>query len=259
METFMLACPSVATVLGSEVRFSIADPVKVRPILDWPVAHISCGEIIPDQLRTQWGVSTAGARLDSYHGLQFGNARNNLTLGFRSTSTSANNPLGPVAGQRVGVASLTIGGRVRFKYWNDHNFWWWPMADGGDQGDTAGLQFSYNLGAHQAGLGAWKFQNVAVTLRLASGIPNRLSARQMGDGQVYTDVQFSEIDRGDLDVSTTLTNRRRQQLDVGITVNSGALRHAVQSDLVHKNLNIPEFPQTKRVEVMMYMRLTNWP
>ena len=226
MGDFMLQCPSVATVLGSEVRFSVRQPVQVRQIFNWPVAHIACGEIIPDQLRRQWGVPTSGARLDSYNGLRFGNPRNNLTLGFRSTSTSATNSIRSVAEQRIGVASVTLGGRVRFKYWNDHHFWWWPMADGGDQGDTAGLQFSYNLGAHNLGMGAWRFQNLNLTLRLASGIPNRNSAQPMGDGQVYTDVRFAGIDRGDLDVNTTLTNQRRQRLDLGMTLNSGALRHA---------------------------------
>lgn len=54
--------------------------------------------------------------------------RYNLTLGFRSTNTTANDVLQLVANQRVEVASVTIAGRVRFKYWNDHAFWWWPMG-----------------------------------------------------------------------------------------------------------------------------------
>ena len=148
-DVFMEECPSVATVLGSEVRVSVRDPLRARQLLTWPISHIACGEIIPDQLRTQWGLPSQGARYDSFQGVQLGNARNNLTLGGRSTNTSANDPLSAVANQRVGVASVTLGGRVRFKYWNDHSFWWWSMADGGDQGDTAGMQFSYNLAVHQ--------------------------------------------------------------------------------------------------------------
>ena len=47
-----------------------------------------------------------------------------------------------------------MGGQHGFKYWNDHLSWWWPMADGGDQGDTAGLQFSYNLEPHALSAGS---------------------------------------------------------------------------------------------------------
>lgn len=257
-DVFMQECPSVATILGSEVRISVTEPLRTHQLLNWPIAHIACGEIVPEQLRTQWGVSSQGGRYDSYNGLRFGSERNNLTFGFRSTNTTANDVLQPVANQRVGVASVTIGGRVRFKYWNDHAFWWWPMADGGDQGDTAGLQFSYNLAPHQFRTGSFLFEQVNLTLRLASGIPNRNSAQPMGDGVVYTEVRFPQVDRGDLDLSATLTNRRLYRLDVGLTINSGALRNAVQSKAVHRTLSIPEFPKTNRQDVMLYLRLTNW-
>jgi hypothetical protein len=132
------------------------------------------------------------------------------------------------------------------------------MGDGGDQGDTAGLQFSYNMRQHQLNAGPWLFEQFNVTLRLASGIPNRDSARPMGDGMIYTEVQFPQVDRGDVDFSTTLENRRFYRLDVGFTVNSGLVRNAVQSKGVHKTLGIPEFPNTDHVEGMVYVRLTNW-
>jgi hypothetical protein len=254
----MEECPSVATVIGSEVRVSVREPLRARQLLSWPIAHIACGEIIPEQLRTQWGVPSQGARYDSFNGVRFGNAQTHLTLGARSTNTTGNDSLSAVANQRVGVATVTIAGRVRFKYWNDHSFWWWPMADGGDQGDTAGLQFSYNLAPHQLQSGRWSFQQVNVTLRLASGIPNRSSAKPMGDGMIYTEVSFPQVDRGDVDLSTMLTHRKLYRLDLGLTVNSGALRHAVQSRGVHHNLGIPEFPKTNQQEVMLYFRLTNW-
>lgn len=257
-DVFMTQCPSVATILGSEVRVSILEPLRSLPLFKWPIAHVFCGEITPEQLRTQWGVPSQGARFDLHNGLQFGNARHNLTLGFRSTNTTANDPLKPVANQRVGVASVTIAGRVRFKYWNDHAFWWWPMGDGGDQGDTAGLQFSYNLGPHQFRMGSFLFEQVNLTLRLASGIPDRNSATPMGDGIIYTQVQFPQVDRGDLDVSTTLTHRKLYRLDVGFTINSGAIRNVVQSKGVHRTLGIPEFPKTNHQEVMLYLRLTDW-
>ena len=257
-DIFMGECPSVATIHGSEVRVSLHEPLRARPILDWPLSHITCGEIIPNQFRTQWGVSSWGARYDSFQGMRFGNARNNLTLGARSTNTSSDDPLGAVANQRVGVASVTLAGQVRFKYWNDHRFWWWPMADGGDQGDTAGLQFSYNLAQHHLQSGSWMFEQVHLTMRLASGIPERNSAKPMGDGLIYTEVRFPQVDRGDIDVSATLTHRQLYRLDVGFTVNSGVVRNVVQSKVVHRTLGIPEFPRTNQQEVMMYIRLTNW-
>jgi hypothetical protein len=259
MGELMFACPSVPILGDSEVRFSVQTS-QVYPIFRWPLAYVSCGEIIPPQLRLQWGAPTNSARYDSFGGIRFGQPGDkvSLTLGARTTYTSSDSEIAPVEQQRVGVASLTLGGRVNFKYWNDHSFWWWPMGDGGDQGDTAGLQFSYNLDRHNLGVRGWAFQGVSLTMRLATGIPDPKSAKPMGDGSVYSDIRFQHIDRGDLNLNTTLMNRQRQHLDVGITVNSGAVRHAVQSRLVHHSLQIPEFPRTDNMGVMFYMRLTDW-
>jgi hypothetical protein len=253
----MLACPSVPTLGDSEVRFSIPT-AKLFPIFRWPLTYVSCGEITPPQLRLQWGIPTQGARYDSFGGLRFGTARTHLTLGARTTYASADSPLAAVEQQRVGVASLTLGGRVNFKYWNDHAFWWWPMGDGGDQGDTAGLQFSYNLGSRSVPAPEWTFQDFSLTLRLATGIPDRSSVKPLRDGLVYSEVHFPQIDRGDINLNTTLTRRPQQRLDVGITVNSGAVRYATQSRAVHHTLGIPEFPRTEHFGVMFYLRLTNW-
>jgi len=255
MGDFLLKCPTVPVVRGSEVRFSI-DTSRLISLPNWPLSYQSCGEIIPVQPRLQWGVPTYGERYDSYSGLRFGSPDNNLTLGFRTTYASG--ALAPVERQQVGVASLTLGGMVRFKYWNDHKFWWWPMGDGGDQGDTAGFQFGYNLGHHGLAAGNWRFNELTLTLRLATGIPDRSSAVPISDGQVYSQVSFSQINRGDIDLATTMTNRKAQNLMIGITVNADAVRHATQDRLIHHNLGIPEFPQTGRLEVMMYMRLTDW-
>ena len=82
------------------------------------------------------------------------------------------------------------------------------MGDGGDQGDTAGLQFSYNVFQHKLQTGPWTFEQFSLSLRLATGIPNRSSARSMGDGMVYTEVKFPEVDRGDIDVSAALISAR---------------------------------------------------
>lgn len=257
MSDFLFACPTVPVVRGSEVRFSV-DRNKLTPLFDWPLTYQSCGETIPMQPRVQWGVPTNGARDDSFQGLRFGSPRNNLVLGFRSTSSSSDSRLSPVENQRVGVATLTLDGRFRFKYWNDHAFWWWPMGDGGDQGDTAGIQLGYFLGHHQLSLGKWMFDDLNLTLRLATGVPNRGSATPMGDGMVYSQVNFSEVNRGDIDLNVRLYNPKAMRLLVGITVNADAVRHATQDRIIHHALGIPEFPQTGRTEVMMYMRLTDW-
>jgi hypothetical protein len=252
-DNFTLACPGVPTLGGSEVRFSVAEPLKLfkMPGLEWPLEGVTCGEIIPSQPRTQWGLSTTGARYDSYSGLRLGSSSTNLTLGARSTYTSADAPLGPVERQRVGVAALTLGGRVRFKYWNDHDYWWWPMGDGGDHGDTSGFQFTYNLAPHSLTTHGWLFEDFSLTLRLASGVPDLRSPAPMGDGQVYSEVRFKEVNRGDLDLSTTLS-RRAERLDVGILVNSDAIRRATQDRA------IPEFPQTGNFDVMLYLRLSHY-
>src|SRR3954469_126180 len=119
-------------------------------------------------------------------------------------------------------------------------------------------RFSYNLGHHNLPPHDWTFKDLSLTLRLATGIPNRASARPMGDGQVYSSVQFGEINRGDIDLSTSLTNRKAQNLTIGLTVNADAVRHVVQDRAIHHSLGIPEFPQTGKLEMMMYLRLTDW-
>ena len=255
---FQMGCPTVPVIRGSEVRFSLRQPTEVTSLLDWPLSYVSCGEVTPDQPRLQWGVHTEGARSDSFSGLRLGSVDNNITYGLRSTDVTSNSRIASVENQRLGVLSATIGGRVRFKYWNDHAFWWFPLTDGGDKGDTAGVQFGYNLGAHDLRLGDWKFEEVNLTMRLASGNPDRNSAVPMGDGEVYTTVEFPEIDRGDIDLSTTLTNSKNYRLEVGFTLNSGVVRHTIQSDLVHSNLGIPEFPETNHLGGTLYLRLTEW-
>jgi hypothetical protein len=257
MGELMFGCPTVPVIRSSEVRFSI-ETYKLRPIFRWPLSYENCGEIIPVQSRSNWGVPTSGARYDSYHGLRIGSKNNNFTVGLRTTDVSTDGRIAPVERQRVGVASLTLGGRAQFKYWNDHSFWWWPMGDGGDQGDTAGIQFNYNLAYHQLSARDWSFRDLSLTLRLATGIPDRSSAKAMGDGEVYSEVQFSEINRGDIDLSTRLTNRKAMNLTVGLTVNADAVRHVTQGRLIHHNLKIPEFPQTGEAGAMIYFRLTDW-
>lgn len=258
MGNFFLSCPTVPVVRGSEVRFSV-DRHMIIQRGHWPLAGVMCGEIAPVQHRLQWGIPTYGPRLDAFGGVRLGSERWNLTLGARTTVTGSESRIAAAERQRVGVATLTLAGLLRFKYWNDHKFWWWPLGDGGDQGDTGGIQFGYNIGAHhRLSIGGWNLQDLNLTLRLATGIPDRGSAKPMGDGMVYTQVQFSEINRADLDVSASLTNRAARRLEVGITVSSDDVRHAVQDRLIHHTMGIPEFPTTRSFGVMLYLRLTDW-
>ena len=260
-QTYMVQCPTIPTLVGSEMRFSI-ESCEIKPVLDWPwLQYVKHQEITPPQHRFQWGRETDGARLDDYTGLRFGNRYTFLELGARSTN--ANGRLAPVENQRVGMATLAIDGKylgldgqLRAQYWNDHSFWWWPMGDGGDQGDTAGLSFSYLLGNQGFPVAdGWYWRKMQLSMRLATGIPDRGSAVPQGGHLVYSRVQFDEINRGDLNLNTQFTNTNHQILDVGITVNSGAVRHFTQSEVVHRNLGIPEFPPTDQLEFMVYVRL----
>jgi hypothetical protein len=261
---FLVACPTVPELDGPVVKFK-PDTKRMMEAVKWPfksVEPVSCAQAsIPDLPRLKWGVLTSGARYDSFSGLKFklpGDGTS-LTLGARSTNVSSESIIAGAETQRVGVATLTVANTLRFKYWNDHFFWWWPMGDGGDQGDTAGLQVSYNLGKHGLTAGKeWEFKDLSLTMRLASGVPNRERTAPMGDGEVYTDVQFDSIHRGDIDLSTSLVNKRNQRLDVGLLVNSGAVKDAVQCGVVHQPMGIPCFEKSSKVEVMMYMRLTDF-
>ena len=260
MSGFTIACPTVPVIHGTEVRFSLQTH-RTQRILHWPLAHISCDEVIPFQLRSQWGRPTEGARYDSYSGLRLGSPQNNLTVGMRSTYAGTGSRLGPVERQRVGVASLTLGGIFQFKYWNDHRMWWWPMGGGTDQGDTAGIRFSFNVAPLDIALGAWGLDALNLTMRLATGIPNRASAQPMGDGSVYTEVAFAEVDRGDIDLSASFGNRKAQRLEIGLLVNAGVIRDRVQNQGAHGG-RIPHVPgpdvphAPSHLEAMVYFRLS---
>lgn len=257
MSDFLLQCPTVPVVRGSEVRFS-ADMRSTKRVFDWPFEYVSCGEVILDQPRIQWGVPTEGARHDGFTGFRLGSEENNLTLGARSTSVSSKSRIAAAEEQRVGVASLTLGGRLQFRYWNDHAFWWWPMADGGDKGDTAGVLLGYNLAPHQLSIGEWDLQFVNLTMRLATGIPDRSSAVPSTNGQIYTRIEFPEIQRADLGASLHLRGRNTQRLEIGFTVDTDEVGHGVQNVGVHRTLGIPELPKQNKVEVQVFIRLTNW-
>ena len=134
------------------------------------------------------------------------------------------------------------------------------MGDGGDQGDTAGFQFSYNLGAHQISAGDWAFKDLRLTLRLATGVPNRASAGPTADGQVYSEVQFGEINRGDIDLSTTLRDFSARKLTIGVD-GQVTTRFACDAKnvLVHRRLGIPRVYQQRRARRRdLYLRLSDF-
>ncbi len=253
-----LECPAIPTIVGSETRFSILMK-ESKQIKNWPLRYVSCQEVAPPQCRVQWGVNTCGARLDGYKGLRIGGKDDNLEIGFRTTNVSSESRLKAVEEQRVGVATLTLSGQFRLSYWNDHRFPWWPMGGGGDYGDTAGLRIAYQLGKEGFYLDhGWRWKEMSITLRMATGIPDKTSVVTEGASTFYSRVEFPEIDRGDIDIRASLGSRSQQRLDMGIVVDSGAVRNFAQSQVVHKNLGIPEFLKTNHVGVMIYLRLQNF-
>ncbi len=257
-DLFLAECSTVPTIVNSEMRFSVSTH-QVKSLPRWPLAWVSCSEIVPAQPRIQWGQPTVGGRYDSFNGVRLGTPANNLTIGSRSTEVTSDSPMADLENQKVGVASLTLGGMFRLKYWNDHANWRIPIADGGDQGDTAGFQLSYNLGPHGIQTGGWTFQKIDFTMRLATGIPTRSQTRKDGKYEVYTGVRFNDVERGDLNLNATLTKPvLHQRLDVGVTFNSGLIGHFFQNKLVHDNLDIPRFKKrVNRHEVHLYFRVVN--
>jgi hypothetical protein len=250
---FELGCSAIPTIAGSELRFSVSR-CQMMPISTLPLKLISLEELAPSQCRMQWGVNTCGLRYDSYKGLRLGNEENNFEMGFRTTYSDS--LIAPVENQRVGYAAMTINGQFKLSYWNDHSFWWWPFADGGDKGDTAGVSMAYLLGKDGFPLShGWNWRNLSLSLRLASGIPDKGSVVAQGNQSFYTKVEFSGIDRGDINLNATLTKNNRQRLDIGVGVNSGAVRNFTQSELIHKNLGIPQFPKTNQLEFYIYLKL----
>lgn len=255
-DQFFLACNTVPEIAGTEVRFSIktCDIVQIR---NWPLRYITSDTITPPQCRLQWGTPVCGPRLDSYYALRLGDENYNFEVGMRSTS--AGGALRRLEEQRVGVATLTLSGLFKISYWNDHDFWWWPMGGGTDQGDTAGVKLSFNLGDRGFPLAkGWQWETLNLSLRLATGIPNKNSVTEKEGRKFYADVEFSGVDHGDIDLNATLTKKDTQVLTVGVFVNSGAVRNATQNRLVHQNLNIPEIPTKNNIDAVIYMRLEGW-
>lgn len=252
-DRFFAACNTVPEIDGTEVRFSIKT-CEIVPLRDWPIRLVKADTIIPNECRIQWGVPTCGPRLDSYKGLRLGDEKYNLELGMRSTNAGGH--LMSVEEQRVGVATLTLDGKYKLKYWNDHYFPFWPMGGGTDQGDTAGVQFSYNLGNRGFPVGSgWQFETVSLTLRLATGIPDKSSVQTIDGRTIYSRVAFDGIRHGDLDLNTTLSKKDTQRLSVGLVINSEKIRDATQNKLIHRNLKIPELPATNDFGAIIYFKL----
>lgn len=206
--------------------------------------------------RLIFGQATGSSREDSYSAIRIGTERNHIDYGFRMTTVSNDSSLynmQQVEEQRVGFISGQIAS-FTFAYWNDHGFSWWPTGDAGDQGDSAGLSLGYNP-RDGIGLGdSWILKNLSLNLRIATGIPVRGSESMEGDEMVYQEVIRPDISRGDLFLQGQLT-KGNTIIDAGIGIDSGLLRHGIQSDLVHKNLGIPEFKSDNHFSGYLFVRI----
>ncbi|WP_430908145.1 RHS repeat-associated core domain-containing protein [Maribacter sp. 2-571] len=221
---------------------------------DFPlVSIISFSQYTNSDQRMQFGQTTGNARSDSYTALRVGNDRFHLDVGYRSTMVSNDaslHQMQQVEEQRVGVLGLQLG-PVGLAYWNDHAFW--PTGDGGDQGDTAGASLSYipNNGIDMGS--GWLLNNLSLNLRMATGIPVRGSEALEGGDVIYQEVIRPDISRGDLFLQGQLS-KGNYNLDIGAGIDSGLLRHAIQSDLVHRNLDIPEFRSESHFGAYLFVR-----
>lgn len=271
-KVYYASCNTVPTLVGSEVRFSFTR-ADLRPIPNLPIKYVTCDELTPPQLRTQWGLTTQGARADLYSGLRMGSDKWYLEVGSRSTYADRSSPLKDVETQTVGVVTASLGGAFRISYWNDHAFSFWKPIGGGlpffekvltkqpgrqwDFGDTAGLKLSWDLsggrGIPVSDGSPWRFDHISLTMRLATGIPEQTSVVNLAGHKFYSRIDFQGVDRGDLNLNAGF-GRGDQRLDVGLWLNSGALRHIVQSKFVHQSLDIPQLPPTDVSEVLLYLR-----
>jgi len=250
--------PVIATNPRTESRQSAKDGTRYNLRgLPW-LSYLSFTELAAPQHRLQWGQPTSSGRRDSYSAVRIGSEEWHLDYGLRSTMTTADtspNQLSQVENQGVGFASLRLK-YVVLSYWNDHGFWWWPLADGGDQGDTAGLSLGYL--PTNGGLplqGNWKLSSIIFNMRLASGIPVRGSEALQPDGRlVYQQVVNPEISRGDLNIATQLTTPKGHAVEFGFGISSGAFRNWVQSQIIHRSLDIPEFEADDHLEGYFWLK-----
>nr|WP_322762911.1 SpvB/TcaC N-terminal domain-containing protein [Frankia sp. Cr2] len=251
----LLTDVTASTSFGRDLRFGIE--VKPEAALYGPIESLSRYMLSPSQLRNQWGQSVDGYRIDRESSLRISGSPIfvvvpaarvrwdpvlSLELGTRTSNASGR--IAQVENQTVGYARIGVGEHARLEYYNDHRFLWWPMGDGGDQGNTAGVRITAEkLSAHllRAGNTEWRIESVGAHLRLASGIPDRKKTVNTAGRTFYRDVAFGEISQGILSASVTA----RSSTGWGVTLEGGlnraGIRDVAQNQLVHRNLGIPEF------------------
>ncbi|HEX8906891.1 MAG TPA: RHS repeat-associated core domain-containing protein, partial [Longimicrobiaceae bacterium] len=210
-----------------------------------PFYYASKTDVTVPQLRLQWRQSTEGYRVDTTRGLGVKLGPVSFEGGFRTTDV--NGRYAPVENQRVGYYQLGVG-NFTARYYNDHNFAWFPQGGGTDQGDTAGVSLQLKLGSGAAtGPGTFRMTDVGLNLKMATGIPNQQITDTSGGHTYYPRVEFNEISTGILSLSTTLTNAHGVSLNLEAGVDSGHISNLFQNQLVHRNLGIPEFPKPSYV------------
>lgn len=237
----------------------------------------------PGNTRLQWGVPTWGRRTDAHAILSAridrpfagligllsnksdytGNERRrefSLTpyVGARQTAS----PGGIPENQRVGLAGLKMGNprgvELDLGMWNDAPMVFGPLGSEGDKLDTGGGYLKVaglETLRHGIAPNRWALHQIAVTIRMATGVHGD-ALSEVNGYTYYADVRFPEIDRGDVSLGATFLKTKKQPIqtmEIGLGINSGRVRHAVQTEVIHKPLKVPGFPMTDHVQSYLYL------
>jgi len=250
-----LANPKLELRLGPTSRYSLRTESSSQ--LAGPIYTRSGLDLAPPQLRLQWGQLTEGYRIErtSAIGIRFPNLFS-LETGYRNVLASGR--LSPAENQSIWYIQLALKESVSVTYWNDHGLNLFSELLAGrpvqipflptptDQGDTAGVDIGVIMpsGGVQAGLIPFRLTGLGAHLSIATGVPDREKTMTVGGRTFYKDVHLDEISQGILALSVTLEDPSTGiRLTPVVGVDSGFIGDFFQNALVHRNLDIPEFPK----------------
>jgi len=202
-----------------------------------PVYYRSLMKLSPDQKRIQWNIASSGYRIDSTSAVGFELEQFSIEVAQRKTYASG--PIAAVENQKIGYFTLRVC-RIRFQYYNDHYFVFFPMGGGTDQGDTAGFNVYY-FPQNEYRIFNFRLGMIGAGLKLSTGIPNQTKKAQIGERLIYPDVEFNQVSTNILYGSARFEHSSRIKVELQLGIDSGAIGETFQNRLVHRNLGIPEF------------------